>query len=66
MDHLCQIAVPQWTDKETKEFVKNCNTSFSITKQDGKERVSYRQCAILNANAQPIPIEEFMIRSVKE
>ena len=63
MDHLCQIASPQWTDKETKEFVKNCNTSFSISRQDGKDRISYRQCAILNANAQPVPIEEFMIRS---
>lgn len=63
MDHLCQIASPQWTDKETKEYVKNCNTSFSISRQDGKERVSYRPCAILNHNAQPIPLDEFMIRS---
>lgn len=63
MDHLCQIASPQWTDKETKEYVKNCNTSFSVTKQNGQERVSYRQCAILNANALPVSIEEFMIKS---
>lgn len=63
MDHLCQIASPQWTDKETKEYVKNCNTSFSISRQDGKERVAFRACALLNGNAQPIAIEEFMIQS---
>ena len=63
MDHLCQIAVPQWTDKETKEYVKNCNTSFSITKENGKERINYRACALLNANGLPIPLDEFMVKS---
>lgn len=63
MDHLCQVARPQWTDKETKEYIKNCNTSFSISRQDGKERVSYRPCALLNANGLPIPLDEFMIKS---
>lgn len=63
MDHLCQIASPQWTDKETKEYIKNCNTSFSVTRQEGKERVSYRPCTLLNSNGLPIPLNEFMIKS---
>lgn len=63
MDHLCQIASPQWTDKETKDYVKNCNTSFSITRQDGKERIGYKPVAMLNANGLPIPLEEFMVKS---
>lgn len=63
MDHLCQIASPQWTDKETKEYIKNCNTSFSVTRQEGKERISFKACALLNGNGLPIPLDEFMIKS---
>ena len=63
MSHLVQIASPQWTDKETKEFIKNCNTSFSVSRQDGKERISFRPCALLNGNGLPIPLADFMIKS---
>jgi len=60
MSHLVQVQSPIFTDKELKEYLKNCSTS--IAKVEGN-RVTYRENAILNSKAQPIPIEEFMLRS---
>ena len=60
MSHLVQIQSPIFTDKELKEYLKNCTTSFA--KIEGT-RVQYRECAMLDSKAQPIPIESFMVKS---
>ena len=49
----------KWTNQDLKNFLKNCTTSFHV---EGP-RIQFRECAILDAYAQPIPIDEFMLRS---